>query len=502
MNANRVLLVSPLVYRSRSYPNVGLGYVGAHLARYGIDVRIVDTNFTGEDPYAALRESDALVVGIACESRNVLEALELAKFAKGLGHVTVLGGLHVTLIKGEILDSAGVDFAIHGEGEQPMLELVHALREGRSHEGIAGLIHRRASEPAGEVVVEPAVNVPDLDDLDFPRYELAGVSEIYEYPLITSRDCPYDCNFCTVGTISGRSWRQRRPEHLVEELLEARRRYGIKRFFVADEMFSLNMERVKTFCRLLIKKKNNMEWSVMEGLRADRVDAELLQLMKQSGCRWVIYGIESVDEDVFANISKGERLSKIDKAVQLAKSEGMRVGGYFVIGLPESTFERDMRSIRYVKEMGMDYAAFWMANPYYGTPLYQWVKDNAVILREPIGDNIVNSLSTMPLFETQQYPGRLVKKAHAICNLRMGYRSFYDEPLPTGLRNRLRHHLRFWGMILRYDARNAFAYLRPSSTRRPRVPGWRGWMVNRRLGMRKGRPGERKEPMLTTTQAE
>ena len=139
---NRALLIAPVVYRGRAYPCVGLGYIGAYLRQHGVNVRIVDTNFTGNDASTALVEEAPCVVGIACEARNVREALALASEAKRAGHVTVLGGLHVSLTREEILKNQPVDFAIHGEGEQAMLELMHALRDGEDYRAIQGLIYR------------------------------------------------------------------------------------------------------------------------------------------------------------------------------------------------------------------------------------------------------------------------------------------------------------------------------------------------------------------------
>lgn len=494
LDYNRVVLVAPVVYRGRAYPCVGLGYIGAHLDRHGVRVRIVDTNFTGEHAPTAIAEEKPCIVGITCEARNVREALALAETAKAAGHTTVLGGLHVSLVRGEILQHKAVDFAIHGEGEEAMLALVRALQTGSELLGIQGLIYRKPPAPSHEpcIVVTPKGEAPRaLDSLALPAYDLAGIHEIYEYPLITSRHCPYDCTFCTVGTISTRGqWLARRPEQLIEELIHARRKYNIKRFFVADEMFSLDLKRVKKFCQLLIKKKNTMRWGVMEGLRADRVDAELCELLLRAGCDWVVFGIETVSPEVFQSISKGERLSKIHEAIRVAKSSGIKVGGYFVVGLPHSTFEADMAAVRYAREARLDNAVFWMANPYYGTPMHAWVRENATLLREPIGDNVVNSLSTRPLFETRKYPAHLIKKAHAIANLRMGYHSFYDEPVPVTRWQKVKHRLRVAAMILRYDAGLLPRYVfhpdrivpwkHGQTISEGRPPGWFRWPEQRR----------------------
>jgi hypothetical protein len=112
--------------------------------------------------------------------------------------------------------------------------------------------------------------------------------------------------------------------------------------------------------------------------------------------------------------------------------------------------------------------------------MYDWVRENGRLLRQPIGDNIVNSLSTAPLFETDRYPARLIKRAHSIGNLRMGFWTFYDEPRPTTALRKARHALRLLGMMLRHDALHLPAYLRQALRPERLVPGWRKWLVQRR----------------------
>ncbi|WP_281930872.1 B12-binding domain-containing radical SAM protein [Roseibium album] len=496
VNPNRVLLIAPVVYRGRAYPCVGLGYIGAYLDREEVDVRIVDTNYTGENASEALAAEAPCIVGITCEARNIDEALALAKEAKKGGHVTVLGGLQVSLVRQQMLEHDQVDFAIHGEGEVAMAEFVNALKSGSDYRKVQGLIYRNTPKEVanGKEVIQvgPKATAPRrLDSLPFPAYHMAGITDIPEYPLITSRHCPYECTFCTVGTISTRGqWQKRSAENLVDELIHARRRYNINRFFVADEMFSLDLKRVKKFCRLLIKKKNSMPWGVMEGLRADRVDRELCELFLEAGCDWVVFGIETVDPEVFEGITKGETISKVHDAIAIAKEAGIKVGGYFVVGLPNSTYERDLAAIEYVKSANLDNGVFWMANPYLGTPMHSWVVQNAKILRSPTGDNIVNSLSTMPLFEMDHYKASEIKRAHARANLRMGHHSFYYDPHDDSTLSVLRHWLRVGWMFLRYDPSSLPRYLlRPGTIKpwhhaqkegREQQPGWRGWLTQRR----------------------
>ncbi|MFH0732134.1 MAG: radical SAM protein [Candidatus Omnitrophota bacterium] len=419
-----ILLINPRVIRYRSYPSVALASIGSYLRSNGCNVRIVDSNFTNEDPYRVLAKTNGeYLVGISCESKNIEEALKIAVYAKEKQNIVVMGGLHVSLAKEKILDNICVDYGIYGDGELSLLKLIEALDEGLPLEDVPGLIYKFT----GQIKVNEKGQAANLDELPFPDYKLAGINRISQYPLITSRDCPYKCTYCTVGAISHGSWRIRSPKNVIAELKYAKETYNIKSFIIFDENFSHDMERVKMFCLMLLKENLILPWAVIEGMRADKVDREFLRLLKVSGCKDIIYGVESADEKVFENISKGGKFLTIEKAIDLAKDEGLEVGAYFVIGLPGATFESEMKSIEFATKHNLSPCVFWMAIPYYNTQLYEWVLKNAKLLREPTGENLVNSLSTEPFFETEIFPKDKVKKAFVMAQLSIGNYSFYED---------------------------------------------------------------------------
>lgn len=416
----QVILIAPQVIHGHTYPSAAAGSIGAYLSYHGVPVRVVDENFTHESPYPILQRHPPAVVGISAESRNVDRALGIAEYAKAYGHLTVLGGLHVSLVKEQILAWDAVDFAIHGDGEIAMHRFLSALAHRRPWNSVPGLMYRENG--GGSVIVNPQAHLPPLEELPFPDYTLAGIDRIDDYLLLTSRGCPYDCTFCTTGAVSSNRWRARSITHAVQELEWARHRYGIRQFRIVDENFSFDIDRVKAFCALLIERKLGLRWEIMEGIRADKVDEELLDLMWHSGCRAVFFGIETVENSLFDALRKGEKFEHIERAIRLAREHGFTVGGYFIVGLPGSSFASEMKSVRFSQEK-LDVASFWMAIPYYNTQLHQWVTERERLLREPKGENLVNSLDTQPFFDTEEFPAREVKRAHLIANLR--HRAYY-----------------------------------------------------------------------------
>lgn len=421
-----ILLVAPEIVNPRSMPCVGLGYIGAYLRRHGYDVRIVDAQFTKEDPGPVLRDSPPTLVAIGVDSRTYTRGLRIARLAKRYGHTTLLGGLHVSLVKAAVLEHPEVDYAVVGDGEVPTLRLAEALDGHIGLGDVPGLVYR---DPGGGPprAVPNTAEVGDLDDLPYPDYTLAGIDSFPLYPLVTSRDCPYKCTYCTVGNISHGRFRSRSASDCVDELLLARERYGIRGFLVVDENFSFQVDRAVEFCEELVRREVNLPWSAFEGMRADCLvrNPEILDLLGRSGCRWIFFGIESAENAILKVVRKGQKFQVIEEATHRAREAGFKVGGFFIVGLPDATYERDLLTVHWAVD-NLDGATFWMSIPYYNTGLYQWVLANGRLLREPVGDNIVNSLSTAPFYETDAYPAGLVKRAHTIGNLRTGVDYFFE----------------------------------------------------------------------------
>lgn len=451
----QILLIAPEIINPRSMPCVGLGYIGAYLAQQGYQVRIVDAQFTKQDPVPVLRQAEPTLVAIAAESRTIHRALKLARIAKSYGHTTLLGGLHVSLVKEEMLNFPEVDYAITGDGEIATHQLVEALQGERDFTQVSGLMYRAAD--GSHCVQANTTEVVELDALPYPDYRLAGIHQFPLYPLVTSRDCPYKCSFCTVGNISHGRFRFRSPAGAVDELAAAKERYNIRSFLVVDENFSFRMDRAMEFAELLIERKLNLSWTVFEGMRADRINDKVLTTLRASGCHWIFFGIESAENAVLKAVRKGEKLLQIERAIEVARRHGFKVGGFLIIGLPDSSFEKDMRSIHWAMQH-LDKAQFWMAIPYYGTTMYTWVRKHGRILRAPTGDNLVNTLSTQPYFDTPDYPAHQRKQAHVIASLRTGLHYFH-EYLDREAYNRLRwsqqheteHQRKLIELVTRYD---------------------------------------------------
>lgn len=196
------------------------------------------------------------------------------------------------------------------------------------------------------------------DEYPFPDYELFDSFPVFEkkwkngqwkYAIMTSLGCPYSCSYCMC---KNRGWKARTPENAYREIKQAVEKWGIKKFQILDDCFNFDQKRTVEFCRLIVSLK--MSWSCTNGVRADRLNEESAKAMANSGCEDVSFGIESTNPDILKNIKKGETMAQIESAVKIAKKYFNKVNGYFIIGLPGSSYEKDLASLNWAKSMGIN----------------------------------------------------------------------------------------------------------------------------------------------------
>jgi len=195
------------------------------------------------------------------------------------------------------------------------------------------------------------------DELPFPNFELFDSFDIFlknwksgewNYPILTSIGCPYSCIYCAARL---RKMKFRSIENCVEELKQAKKRWGIKNFEVLDDCFNFNKDRVLEFCEAV--KPLKLGWVTCNGLRADRFDEDTAKAMAESGVFYLGFGIESADPEVLKTIKKGETLEQIENAIDIAKKYFKRISGYLIIGLPGSSYEKDLKNIEWILDKGI-----------------------------------------------------------------------------------------------------------------------------------------------------
>jgi magnesium-protoporphyrin IX monomethyl ester (oxidative) cyclase len=196
--------------------------------------------------------------------------------------------------------------------------------------------------------------------------------------LISSRGCPFDCNFCSIHSISSHLWRARSAENVLEEVNEAYRQYGIQHIEIEDDNFTLDRERaLAILCGL--KYVGPITWSAHNGVRIDTLDKELLQVIKDSGCIQLNIAVEHGSEIVLDQMNKRLSLQKVREVVQECSRLNINTVGFCIVGYPGETREAFIESAEFYKEMkllGLTCVAPFIVNAYPGTRLYDQAKQN------------------------------------------------------------------------------------------------------------------------------
>ena len=376
----RVALIAPKWYKMiNSYPPLGLAYLAAVVRKYNkCDVKIFDLGLTPKVKiYKEIREILQFkpdVVGITAMTNVYYNACKIAQMLKNSQHSIkiVMGGPHVTIFPMDAIKNEFVDFVVVGEGEKTFVELIDAIENKKSFAHIKGLVYKE-----GDKIVQNAARelISDLDKIPFPARDLL---KLEHYPLrtydgkpmvtmITSRGCPFNCSYCYKG-IFGNIYRKRSAENILEEIKYIVNKHNYRCIYFIDDIFTLDKERLKKLCELILKEKLSIEWQCLS--RVDTITKDMLTLMYEAGCRQIHYGIESGNENILKNVGRETPLNMIRDVVKWTKQAKIRVKGYFMIGLPGDTVATALQTIRFAKELELDDVMFSVTTPFPGTALW------------------------------------------------------------------------------------------------------------------------------------
>jgi anaerobic magnesium-protoporphyrin IX monomethyl ester cyclase len=359
---------------------LGLGYLAAVLEENQYDVDVIDCQalrISYDEFRSEICKRQPDIVGITSTTLTYKSALRVAKVAKEVhpNCVTVLGGCHVTFWDKEALQECpSLDVVVRKEGEYTLLELVQRLEAGKSFHDVIGITSRKD----GEIVKNPdRPYIEDLDILPFPSHHLWPIDRLRKYgkvifPLVTSRGCVYWCEFCSAVRMFGRRYRMRSPKNVVDELEYLHNTYGADEFTFYDDAFTVNQSRVEEICREIHDRKLEITWDC--GTRVDMVTGDLLHKMKEAGCIAVWFGVEAGSQRVIDAMKKGFTPNKTKKAFKLAKEAGLMTIASVVLGFPGETRESALETINFVEEINPDDIGYYIATPYPGTPMADYVK--------------------------------------------------------------------------------------------------------------------------------
>ncbi|MCC6450985.1 MAG: cobalamin-dependent protein [Candidatus Aureabacteria bacterium] len=324
------------------------------------------------------------LVGVSClfsaQYGNARRLCELTKRVAPRA-ITVMGGMHPTVKPREVLSEESVDFIFQGESDITFSDFADALERGDGYGDIDGLGYKRD----GVLVINRKEHfIADLDALPFPARDLLKVDCYYRAArahdfvlthsknmnLITSRGCPARCIFCTIFLVWGRRFRARSPENVLAELEQMKRDFGVRHVQFEDDNLTYDIGRAKRIFRGMIDRRLGLAWNTPNGVALWSLDEEALDLMKRAGCYYVKFAIESGNQRVLSRvIKKPQDLARARRLIEYARSLGMMVGSFFVVGLPGETREEMQDSFDFRYTTRLDYTVYIAAKPEHGTEL-------------------------------------------------------------------------------------------------------------------------------------
>lgn len=372
MSKLKISLVRPNYHSHLITPPLGLGYLSSYLKSQGHRARVIDgLNLNLNNKKIAALCYDADLVGISILSAYLSESIDLIRILKANKKKVVIGGPHVTALGHEALCQTEADFAICFEGELSLTSLAENIANNKKNERLS---------QAGFIDNLDLLPFPDWKEISPRFYQKAPhgglIKKFPAAPIVTTRGCPYECAFCASPKLWERKIRFRSPENTVEEIEYLVKSFGVKEIHFEDDNLTLKKEHVIRICELLIAKNLKISWATPNGVRADKLDREILKLMKRSGCYFTAFGIESASQRILGNIKKSIELESISKAISIANKEGIITQGFFIFGLPGETKETMRETINFAKKSGLRRAQFLLLDVLPGSGLWEKLKSS------------------------------------------------------------------------------------------------------------------------------
>ena len=371
-----------------------------------------------------LKDYSPDAVGISCRfTEHFAVAREVAESCKkNLPNAPVIaGGPHVSMHDLEVLQKfPPFDHVVRGEGEETLADLLDAIRDGGSLEGILGLTYRNGNR------VERNSSRPltgDLDLLPMPNRKVLMMTTYFRHKarfglkknrnvaqLSTSRGCPYNCNFCNIASLwEGRNWRAFSSERVLKEVRELYHEFGARELSIGDENFAVNKKRVHAILDGIIRDKLGLSFTVASGMPIRQLDSELLTKLKNAGLYRLHLPIESGSREVLAYMRKKVDLDHAKRMTLLARRLGLWTEANFILGTPYET-ERHINETRnYILNSGIDFVHVFLALSLPGTDM----------LDDSIKEGLVDPASAHCETSLTRPPGSLAYSAQELESIRI-----------------------------------------------------------------------------------
>jgi anaerobic magnesium-protoporphyrin IX monomethyl ester cyclase len=388
----KVLLV---VYDNDSFIHwfpQGLGYIATALRNSRHDVSIYQQDqyhYPEAHLIDYLNKNRFDVVGVSVVG-GYYQYRKLLKISEAIRSVSnrpyyIIGGHGPAPEPEYFLKKTGADVIVIGEGEVTAVELLDALQKKTALSSVKGIAYL----DKGELVTTQARElIKDLDSIPFPAWDLfpmdyyslvreANVKNSQRaFPVLSGRGCTFQCNFCYR---MDKGFRPRSPENLIEEIQILKKDYLISHIIFSDELLMSSAERTITLCEAFIKAKLGVTWTCNG--RLNYAKPEVLKTMKRSGCVFINYGIESMDDKALKTMGKALTTRQIISGIEATLAEGISPGLNIIFGNIGETAETLQKGVDFLLKYD-DHAQLRTirpVTPYPGSPLYYYAIEKGML---------------------------------------------------------------------------------------------------------------------------
>lgn len=351
---------------------LNLGFIASYLEKHDIEVQIID-ELAGQNVENELDKFCPKIVGITATTPIFPDACRIADICRKKGILTVMGGVHVSVMPEEALQHC--DIVVNGEGELAFLDIV---RDNNINSRII-------SRPYIKNIDEVPPPARHLMDMNFYLKTKDRISQSYLHfvppntptaAILTSRGCPYDCIFCH-NTWKNMPYRFHNVERVIAEIEDLKRTYGIRAlFFIEDNLF-VNKKRLRAICEMMKRRNIGIPWGANS--RVDHVNLEILEAAKESGCRQITFGFESGSQRILDILNKKTTVEQNRRAIELCNTVGIIPQGTVIIGNPTETLEELRQTQEFVADSEIESVGICIATAFPGTQLWKWCEDRGRI---------------------------------------------------------------------------------------------------------------------------
>ncbi|MEO5562040.1 MAG: radical SAM protein [Chitinophagaceae bacterium] len=372
----------------RPYVPLGILYISAWLEKNGYPNDVFDSTFSSFNELCnVLQKNKPRIVAVYTNLMTKLNVLRIIRFIKDhkeLGQTkVVLGGPEVRNHANNFLEH-GADFIVLGEGEESMLELTNWIMKGEGDiTTINGIIYK--DDTNNIYKNKEREKLKNLDQLPMPNRQKVNLQLYFDawkekhgtssVTVNTMRGCPYSCKWCS-RAVYGSSYRRRTAAHVVDEIASIKENYKVDSVWFVDDVFTISHKWLASFNAELKRRNITVAYECIT--RADRMNEEVVQQLKESGCFRVWIGAESGSQKVIDLMDRRVEVEQVRNMIKMAKSYGIEAGTFIMVGYPGETKDDIFETARHLKSSDPDYFTITVAYPIKGTPLYEEVESRFV----------------------------------------------------------------------------------------------------------------------------